>query len=131
MSSKVRVVEKNQGQKIDWKQSGSKLTFGDDELMVNIAKYQRDWPVHLDVCGDKSGNLVIGVGEGRYYVAQIDIPATRYTEPEIIMEQPTPADEDGETEGRNTMRETTPPEPIPLELSDVTLTLWAIDGLRV
>lgn len=131
MSSKVRVVEKNQGQKIDWKQSSSKLTFGDDELMVNIAKYQRDWPVHLDVCGDKSGNLVIGVGEGRYYVAQIDIPATRYTEPEIIMEQPTPADEDGETEGRNTMRETTPPEPIPLELSDVTLTLWAIDGLRV
>lgn len=131
MSSKVKVVEKNQGQKIDWKQSGSKLTFGDDELMVNIAKYQRDWPVHLDVCGDKSGNLVIGVGEGRYYVAQIDIPATQYTEPEIISEQPAPVDEDGESEPRNTMRETTPPEPIPLELSDVTLTLWAIDGLRV
>ena len=81
MATKVRVIEKNEGRKVEWKQSTTKLTFGDDELMVNVAKYQKDWPVQLDICGDKDGNLVLGVGEGRYYVAQVDIPATKYTEP--------------------------------------------------
>ena len=69
MATKVKVIEKNEGQKIAWKQSTTKLTFGDDELMVNVAKYQKDWPVQLDICGDRDGNLVLGVGEGRYYVA--------------------------------------------------------------
>ena len=84
MATKVKVIEKNEGQKIAWKQSTTKLTFGDDELMVNVAKYQKDWPVQLDICGDRDGNLVLGVGEGRYYVAQVDIPAVKYTEPQPI-----------------------------------------------
>mgnify|MGYP001850599584 CR=1 FL=1 len=100
--SNVTVVEINEGTKISWAQNAAKLTFGDDELMVNAEKYQRDWPVHLDICGDSDGNLVIGTGTGRYYVAQVDIPAKSYTES----------------------------QPIPLEMSDVTLTLWAMDGLR-
>lgn len=125
MSSKVKVIEKNEGTKIAYKQSTTKITFGDDELTVNCAKYQKDWPVHVDICGDKDGNLVLGVGEGRYYVAQLDIPATEYTEPEPIETETTE-----DAEGGSTMRETTPPEPIPLDMADVTLTLWSIDGLR-
>lgn len=125
MSTTVTVAEINEGQKIAWKQSSTKLTFGDDELMVNCGKYQRDWPVHLDVCGDKNGNLVIGTGAGRYYVAQVDIPATAYAEPQPI-EAAAPADGDTEMGAQ----QYTPAEPIPLEMSDVTLTLWAIDGLR-
>lgn len=132
MSTKVKVVEINEGRKINWKQSTTKLTFGDDELMVNCASYQRDWPVHLDICGDKDGNLVIGVGTGRFYAAQIDIPARKYTEPQPIE---TPVDYEAEnraaeTDGMEQREEFTPPEPLPLEMSDVTLTLWAIDGLR-
>lgn len=130
MSSKITVVEKNEGQKIDWRQSGTKLTFGDDELMVNIAKYQRDWATQLDICGDKNGNLVIGVGEGRYYAAQLDIPAIKYTEPVPIVPAETDTEETAEESTGGTMRESTPPEPIPLEMSDVVLTLWSIDGLR-
>lgn len=118
MSSRVKVIDKNEGRKIDWKQSGTKLTFGDDELMINIAKYQKDWPTHLDICGDGVGNLVIGVGEGRYYVAQVDIPEQKYIELEPI-----------ETAEEST-QQFTQPEPIPLDMADVVLTLWALDGLR-
>lgn len=138
MGSKVTVIEKNKGQKIAWKQSGTKLTFGDDELTVNVAKYQRDWATQIDICGDKNGNLVIGVGEGRYYVAQVDVPATQYTQPEPIetVEKPIELSEVQENETGETMEETytsitaAPAEPIPLEMSDVVLTLWATDGLR-
>ncbi len=131
MATKVKVIEKNEGRKINWRQSTTKLTFGDDELMVNVAKYQKDWPVQLDICGDKDGNLVLGVGEGRYYVAQVDIPATKYTEPQPIEPDENEIEtEDAAPEGGGTQQRFTPAEVIPMEMSDVTLTLWAIDGLR-
>lgn len=131
MATKVKVIEKNKGRKIDWKQNAAKLTFGDDELTVNVAKYQKDWPVQLDICGDQNRNLVLGAGEGRYYVAQVDIPATKYTEPQPI--EPDEAEIEAQTEngeGGGMQQRFTPAEVIPMEMSDVTLTLWAIDGLR-
>lgn len=132
MGTKVTVVEKNQGRKIPWEQNGAKLTFGDDELTVNVARYQRDWPVNLDVCGDKSGNLVIGVGEGRFYAAQVAIPAIQYVVPEPVEAETEETDTEntGDGMGEGAMRETAPPVPVPLEMSDVVLTLWAVDGLR-
>lgn len=112
----VHVVEINEGTKIDYEQSGYKLFFGDDEIMVNCSKYQKDWAVHLDICADKNNNLVIGVGEGRYYIAQIDIPAIQYVETE---------GEGGEgREGGGTSREA-----LPLDMADVVLSLWSIDDL--
>ena len=38
-SNKVKVIEKNEGQKIEYEQSGTRLYFGDDEIMINAAKY--------------------------------------------------------------------------------------------
>ena len=123
--SNVTVVEINEGTKISWAQNAAKLTFGDDELMVNAENYQRDWPVHLDICGDRDGNLVIGTGTGRYYVAQVDIPARAYTEPESV-EAVALAEGDAGADAQ----QSTEAEPVPLDMADVTLTLWAIDGLR-
>ncbi len=127
----VQVVEKNPGEKIPWEQNGTKLIFGDDELMVNAAKYQRDWPVQLDVCADKSGNLVIGVGVGRYYVAQVDIPATAYTETELPAEEVPEGEAEAVSEGGmgggNTPR--TIREAQPIDMSAVVLTLWSVDDL--
>ena len=125
MDSIVKVVEINEGQKISWAQSTTKITFGDDELMVNCKAYQRDWPVHLDICGDADGNLVIGTGTGRYYVAQVDIPARAHTEPE-----PVEAVALAEGDAGADAQQSTEAEPVPLDMADVTLTLWAIDGLR-
>lgn len=103
MASKIKVIEKNEGKKIEWEQSGTRLYFGDDELMLNAAKYQKDWPVSVDVCKDRAGNLTIGTESALRYVAQVEIPTAQYTE---------------DVENR---------EQLPLDMGDVTLTLWNID----
>lgn len=128
-TNKVTVIEKNAGQKIDFEQSGTRLTFG-DELMLNAAKYQKDWDVEVDVCRDKSGNLTIGTGSGLRYVAQVMIPATTYTETEIPAEETDEAleAEDAAVEGDGMNQKTTVQrEQNPLDMGDVTVILWSID----
>lgn len=115
----VQVVDKNEGTKIAWKQSGTKLIFGDDDLSIRCDTRQRDWPVVADVCADDDGNLVIGVGVGRYYVAQVEIPPISYIEVED--EDPDPAPENG---GKATHL-----EPLPIDMGEVVLTLWSVDGI--
>lgn len=100
-------INKNEGTKIPYEISGTRITF-DDDLSLNLAKQEKDWPVHIDICVDGDGNLCNGTGAGLYYVAQIDIPAAVYTEPE--------------TEGD-------PSEKQPLDMDTVTLTLWSLDDL--
>lgn len=113
-ANNVKVIEKNTGRKIDWRQSGSKLFFGDDDLSIRCDNRQRDWPVHTDICADEDGNLVIGVGVGRYYVAQVDIPPVQYepVEPTLEHTEDTPA-----------------PKPLPLDMGEVVLTLWSLDDI--
>lgn len=123
------VVEKNEGKKIPYTVDGTKICF-DDDLTINLAKREQDFDVHIDVCYDGDQELCIGAAAGRSYVAEIDIPERKYTEPE-----PMPADELAEQDaGEETVEETseptmhdsTPIEPIPLDMDKVTLTLWAI-----
>lgn len=129
-TNKVTVIEKNAGQKIDFEQSGTRLIFGDDEIMLNAAKYQKDWDVEVDVCRDKSGNLTIGTGSGLRYVAQVEIPAATYTETEIPAEETpdAPAAED-EAEGGDGMNQktTVQRDKNPLDMGDVTVILWSIE----
>ena len=103
------IVEKNEGPKIDYEIQNTatkkKITF-DDDLTLNLVKREEDWPVHIDICSDRDGCLVIGTAAGRAYVAEIDIPAREYTP--------------GETEED-------PPVPVPLDLDKVTLSLWAVE----
>ncbi len=99
------VVEKNQGTKIPYQVEDTKVCLNDD-LTINLAARQKDWPVHIDVCSDTDGALVIGTGSGAYYVAQFDIPERQYTEPV-----------DAESS----------PDPLPLDMDTVTMFLWSID----
>lgn len=121
----VKVVEKNPGTKIAYEQDGTKIIFGDDELMVNAAKYQKDWPVQVDICADENSNLVIGVGAGRYYVAQVDIPETEYTETEV--EKEVTETVDGEEVTKTVT--VTEREAKPLDMGKAVLTLWSMDDL--
>lgn len=98
------IVDKNVGPKIEYEVNGTKIIF-DDDLQLNLAKRQDDEPVHICICRDKSRALVIGEIDAWAYVAEIDIPAREYTEPEDEEESP---------------------EPLPLDMDKVTLTLWAI-----
>lgn len=102
----MKVIEKNEGPKIAYEVTGTKITFGDDELTINVAKYQRDWLVHIDICSNRDKQLVIGTGEGLYYVAQLDVQEIKYTEPE---------------------NEEETPEPLPIDMDEVTLTLWNLE----
>ena len=108
------IIEKNEGPKIDYEIQNTatkkKITF-DDDLTINLAKREEDWPVHIDVCFDQDGNLVLGTAAGRRYVAEIDIPARRYDV------QPDPEDPDEEIR-----------TPIPLDLDLCTLSLWALEA---
>ena len=108
------IVNKNEGPKIDYDIQNTatkkKITF-DDDLTINLVKREEDWPVHIDVCFDADGCLVIGTAAGRAYVAEIDIPAREYIYPE-------PGEEGEEQDS---------PTPVPLDLDKVTLSLWAVE----
>ena len=128
-TNKVTVIEKNAGQKIDFEQSGTRLIFGDDEIMLNAAKYQKDWDVEVDVCRDKSDNLTIGTGSGLRYVAQVMIPAATYTETEIPAEETAEAlaaEDAAEGDGMN-QKTTMQRDKNPLDMGDVTVILWSIE----
>ena len=107
------VIEKNEGPKIDYEIQNTatkkKITF-DDDLTINLIKREEDWPVHIDVCFDADGDLVIGTAAGRAYVAEIDIPARAYED------IPDPEDPDQ-----------TIHQAMPLDLDKCTLSLWAIE----
>lgn len=109
------VIEKNEGAKIPYEVSGTKIDFDDGMLTMKLERYQKDWPIHKDICMDVDGNLTMGVDDGLYYVAEVDIPAREYQEPEV----------DSQSEGEVT-EEGTAPTPLPLDMDKVTLTLWAI-----
>lgn len=100
------IVNKNDGTKIPYEEYGTKICF-DDDLTINLSKREEDEPVHIDVCYDADGALVLGAAAGRRYVAEIDIPARNYTE---------------SASGEETTR-----FPVSLDMEKVTLTLWAID----
>lgn len=104
------VIEKNIGKKIDYMITGTKININ-DELILDLAKYERDFDVSIDICENEFDMLIMGLG--RRYVAQIHIPAREYKEIEI-------------TEG--TGEEETKLEPVPFNMEKVTLALWAIKG---
>lgn len=122
----VQVIEKNEGTKIPYRVSGTKIFFGeDDDLMLNLAKRQREYPVDVDICADGDGNLVIGTGVGRDYVAQVQIPAYKYAEPEEKPDGGTDGAESGAASGGADAQR----EPLPIDMADVTVALWSVDGI--
>ena len=130
-TKKVKVIEKNAGEKIAFEQSGTRLIFGDDEIMLNAAKYQKDWPVEVDICRDKADNLTIGTGSGLRYVAQVMIPAATYTETVIEEPEAPEADAEGteqtENENGGMNQQNVQRDKNPLDMGDVTVVLWSIE----
>lgn len=114
-TNKINVVEKTPGTHIEYALSGGKkITFGDDELTINLASRERDYEVSLDICIDEEDGVVIGTGgKAQKYAAQIVIPARRY---DVI--------EDGEDENGESKEI---PVPIPFDMSLCTLILWGLE----
>lgn len=108
------VIDKNEGKKIPYSVlPDDKSVCFDDDLTINLAKREKDWDEHIDVCFDYEGNLVIGAAAGRLYVAELDIPARRYTTEYV------PDPEGGQDQEIL--------KPVPFDIDLVTLSLWAIE----
>lgn len=100
----MNIINKNEGAKVAYEVNETTISFRDGELSLNLASYERDFPVKLDVCSNEYGMLTLGVD--RRYVAQIDIPAREY---------------DVTVDGEETIRTL-----IALNMDNVTLTLWEV-----
>ncbi len=109
------VREINEGPKISYEVDGTKICF-DDDLSLNLAKREEDSPVHIDICRDSDGLLVIGKTLARDYVAQLDIPSRKY-KTTIVPDETAPGEEKTREER----------EPLPLDMDTVTLTLWSLE----
>lgn len=53
---------------------GTVLSFRGDELSIDLDKYRRSFPVHLEVSENEFGMLILG--PARRLAVEIDIPAT-------------------------------------------------------
>ena len=47
----MNVIELNEGRKVEYELRGTKLDFADGTLTMNLAKYQRDYPVTKTITG--------------------------------------------------------------------------------
>ena len=106
----VRKIPENAENVIEYSVRKNVLSLNDFELSVNLAKKERDDPVHLDFCFDYLGGLINGVGESaQKYVAQVDIPARQY--------------EDVTEDNPKTVTKRVAKE---FSMDNVTLTLWEL-----
>lgn len=113
----MKVIEVNEGPKVSYEVDKTRVTFN-DELMLNLVKYEQDDDVHIDICADKNGNL--STATAFRYVAQIEIPARRYREVETENPDYNPENEDS----RKTIVKK---EAISFSLDNVTLKLYSLN----
>lgn len=109
----IKVIEKTEGTKIPYEVIGNKIAF-DDEITLNLEKYERDYANHIDICRNSFGGLVSGVVDGaEMYIAQVDIPEREYIYKE---------DKIGEDEEAKITR-----EPVVFNIDKCVLTLWGVE----
>ena len=134
----MKIVELNAGRKIDYELRGTKLDFADSTLVMNLAKYQKDDTVTATITANAQGNLAVDSDNGKYYVAQVEIPGTEYEEVEVEgpAESDTMTTAEQETDAQAEGAETAEPQPHierkakPLDTDKVILRLWSIEDFE-
>ena len=109
--AKINVIEKTPGKHLEYRVSGEKIIFGDDDLSVKLSTRERDEETVLDITADKDQGLMMGTGGNAHnYAAQ-------------IVEMEIGRDEDGgPVMGMGTVR-----VPQPFDVSRCTLYLWGME----
>lgn len=134
----MKIVELNAGRKIDYELRGTKLDFADSTLVMNLAKYQKDVPSRPPSLPTQQGNLAVDSDNGKYYVAQVEIPGTEYEEVEVEgpAESDTMTTAEQETDAQAEEAETAEPQTHierkakPLDTDKVILRLWSIEDFE-
>lgn len=122
----MKVIEANEGRKVEYEENGSWLNF-DDQISLNLKRMEADHDVHVDITADAFGRLQ--TEEGVYYVAQLTIPARQYEETEIENPdyvEPGEGEEADEFSGGHVNQTITKKDPVPFSMDNVTLTLYAL-----
>lgn len=112
------------GTHIEYETTAKSITFGDEDLTINLKNREKDEKVLIDICADRDGELVIGAATGYRYVAQVEIPAREYTEDEVENPDYDPEAEEGSS---NASEYITERQPVPFNINNCTIYLWAID----
>lgn len=110
----IQVIEKNAGKKIGYELEGNTLWIG-DVIAMKLQRLQTDDAVKRDICADKDGNLVFGLGEN--YVAQIEIPPREY---DYVAGE---ADSEGKPTTEKVLKS--------FDISKCTLTLWSVEEVYI
>lgn len=100
------------GTHIEYETSQKSITFGDEDLTINLKNREMDEKVTIDICSDKQGFLVVGAETGSRYVAQIEIPAREYTEETV-------ESDNDETTVQNVA--------VPFDIDKCTIYLWGME----
>lgn len=108
----MNIVEKNEGPKISIEIQDETKVVLEGGVTLDLKHYERDFDVHIDICTNEYGFLILGVN--KRYVAQIDIPARTY---ETVIEG---VDDEGNPKEKQV--------PVPFDMDRVTITLWAKGG---
>lgn len=119
----MKVIEANEGRKIEYEESGTWLMF-DDQISLNLKKLEADNDVHIDITANAFGKLQ--TGEGAYYVAQVFIPARQYEETEVENPDYVELEEADESGAGYVSRTITKKDPVPFSMDNATLTLYAL-----
>lgn len=108
----MKEVIKTPGTHIEYETSAKLITFGDEDLTINLKNREMDETVTIDICSNKHGFLVVGAETGSRYVAQIEIPAREYIEESI-------RSDDSEAAVHNTA--------VPFDIDKCTIYLWGME----
>lgn len=118
----MKEVIMTEGTHIEYTTTKKSITFGDDDLMLNLKNRERDEDVMIDVCADRDGYLVLGASAANRYVAQVLIPAREYVEEEIDNPDYDPEQPAGEGNPEKITTRTA----VPFDSKNCTIYLYAL-----
>lgn len=116
----MNIVEMNEGRKVQYEVSGTRISFADEALSFDIARQQRDYENIRDIMAGADGSLNVGAGD--YYVAQVVIPPIEYEETDAVH---LAEGADGEDSARPERKA------LPLDMDKVELRLFCVDGIYI
>ena len=121
------LVEMNEGTKVAVAAEGTELNIADGALKMDLARQQQDSEVVRDVMA--TGEGLLNVGAGDYYVAEVVIPYREYEEVAVL---PIEGATLGKTEQTGGGEEPAiERRALPLDMDKVEVRLFSVDGVTI
>ncbi len=119
----MKEVIVTEGRHIEYATTKKSITFGDEDLMINLKNREQDEDVMIDICMDLNKTLVIGASTANRYVAQVLIPARQYKEVEVD----NPDYDSSQAAGEDNPEKITQLEPVEFNTKNCTIYLYALE----